>query len=122
MSSNVSTAGANTMAGTQTKAQKRTRYLVISAMLSAVSIVLMQFDFCSISNTSGESLFHFAAHACIKKITNVNNKVYKSVIPKNVRLSEAPSFGEPISYYDKYSKGARAYQKLAKEVIKNIKK
>ena len=45
MSSNVSTAGANTMAGTQTKAQKRTRYLVISAMLSAVSIVLMQFDF-----------------------------------------------------------------------------
>lgn len=51
-----------------------------------------------------------------------NNKVYKSVIPKNVRLSEAPSFGEPISYYDKYSKGARAYQKLAKEVIKNTKK
>ncbi len=51
-----------------------------------------------------------------------NSKVYKSVIPKNVRLSEAPSFGEPISYYDKYSKGARAYQNLAKEVIKNTKK
>ena len=51
-----------------------------------------------------------------------NNKVYKSVIPKNVRLSEAPSFGEPISYYDKQSKGARAYQKLAKEIIKNTEK
>ena len=54
--------------------------------------------------------------------SHFNNKVYKSVIPKNVRLSEAPSFGEPISYYDKYSKGAQAYQNLAKEIIKNTKK
>lgn len=47
------------------------------------------------------------------------NKVFQSVIPRNVRLSEAPSFGEPIIIYDKYSKGAESYTDLAKEVIKN---
>lgn len=49
------------------------------------------------------------------------NKVYRSVIPRNVRLSEAPSFGLPIALYDKNSKGAVAYTNLAKEVIKNNK-
>lgn len=42
-------------------------------------------------------------------------KVYKTVIPRNVRLSEAPSYGEPIIAYDKYSKGAESYMELAKE-------
>ncbi len=46
-------------------------------------------------------------------------KVFKTVIPRNVRLSEAPSFGEPILSYDKLSKGAFAYKALAKELIKN---
>ncbi len=45
-------------------------------------------------------------------------KVFKTVIPRNVRLSEAPSFGEPILSYDKLSKGAFAYKALAKEFIK----
>lgn len=44
-------------------------------------------------------------------------KVYKTVIPRNVRISEAPSFGEPVIYYDKASKGSEAYRELAKEVI-----
>lgn len=47
------------------------------------------------------------------------NKIYKTVIPRNIRLSEAPSFGEPIIKYDVTSKGASAYMSLAKEVIKN---
>ena len=46
------------------------------------------------------------------------NKVYKTIIPRNVRLSEAPSYGEPIIVYDPKSKGADVYTKLAKEVIK----
>ncbi len=45
-------------------------------------------------------------------------KVYKTVIPRNVRLSEAPSFGLPITLYDSDSKGSEAYKNLAKEVIK----
>lgn len=43
--------------------------------------------------------------------------VFRSIIPRNVRLAEAPSHGKPISSYDSFSKGARAYHKLAKEVL-----
>ncbi len=46
-------------------------------------------------------------------------KVYKTVIPRNVRLSEAPSFGQPITEYAPDSKGAKMYRKLAREVNKN---
>ncbi len=45
-------------------------------------------------------------------------KVFKTVIPRNVRLSEAPSFGQPIIEYDKHSRGAECYNQLADEVIK----
>lgn len=44
--------------------------------------------------------------------------VYKTVIPRNVRLSEAPSYGRPIMAFDNRSKGAECYKKLANEVIK----
>ncbi|MFD1040311.1 ParA family protein [Virgibacillus byunsanensis] len=47
------------------------------------------------------------------------DKVYKSVIPRNVRLGEAPSHGEPIITYDPKSKGAEVYLELAKEVMTN---
>ena len=47
------------------------------------------------------------------------NKVYKTVIPRNVRLSEAPSYGMPISLYDPKSKGAKSYEKFTKEFLKN---
>jgi len=46
-------------------------------------------------------------------------KLYKTVIPRAVRLSEAPSFGQPIQYYDGRSKGAIAYNDLAKELLKD---
>ena len=49
------------------------------------------------------------------------DKLYSTVIPRAVRLSEAPSFGEPILYYDKHSKGADAYNNLAKEFLKKNK-
>ncbi len=45
------------------------------------------------------------------------NKVYKSVIARNVRLSEAPSHGKPVQVYDRYSKGALAYREMAREFL-----
>ena len=47
-----------------------------------------------------------------------NEKVYKTVIPRNVKLSEAPSYGMPISMYDPRSKGAKSYEKFVKEFLK----
>lgn len=51
-------------------------------------------------------------------VSYFKDRVYKTIIPRNVRLSEAPSFGQPITLYDSSSKGAQAYRELAKEVIK----
>ena len=47
------------------------------------------------------------------------DKVYKTVIPRNVKLSEAPSYGMPITVYDAKSKGAKCYDKFTKEFLKN---
>lgn len=49
--------------------------------------------------------------------SNLNQNIYKSIIPRNVRLAEAPSYGMPITEYDAKSTGAEAYRLLAEEVI-----
>jgi chromosome partitioning protein len=49
------------------------------------------------------------------------DKVFDTVIPRNVRLAEAPSHGQPISHYDRWSKGAKGYKQLAGEVMKRTK-
>ena len=46
------------------------------------------------------------------------NKVYKTAIPRNVRISEAPSYGMPVTLFDVHSKGAKSYEKFAKEFLK----
>ncbi len=47
-------------------------------------------------------------------------KVFETTIPRNVRIAEAPSHGEPVGAYDKWCKGARAYKVLAKEVLMRV--
>src|SRR4029079_19491466 len=47
----------------------------------------------------------------------IAERVYKTMIPRNVRLSEAPSFGKPIVLYDPHSSGAESYRELAREVL-----
>lgn len=49
---------------------------------------------------------------------NLNAKVYQTIIPRNVRLAEAPSHGQPINLYDPKSTGAESYRNLAREIIK----
>lgn len=58
------------------------------------------------------------ANDVLKELYNYfPNKIFRSVIPRSVRLSEAPSHGQPIMSYDSSSKGAKAYERLAKEFI-----
>lgn len=52
----------------------------------------------------------------------LGSQVFSTIIPRNVRLAEAPSHGKPIVLYDIKSKGAESYLRLAKEVINNVKK
>jgi chromosome partitioning protein len=47
-------------------------------------------------------------------------KVFETTIPRNVRIAEAPSHGEPVGKYDKWSKGARAYKALTKEILDRV--
>ena len=47
-------------------------------------------------------------------------KVFSTPVPRNIRLAEAPSHGVPIGIYDRFSKGARAYKSIAKEIVKRI--
>ena len=49
-------------------------------------------------------------------------QIFQSLIPRNVRLAEAPSFGKPIIFYDMHSKGAESYNQLAQEVVANAEK
>ena len=53
--------------------------------------------------------------------SHLNQNVYQTVIPRNIRLAEAPSYGTPINLYDPKSAGAEAYMQLADEVINNKK-
>jgi chromosome partitioning protein len=53
-------------------------------------------------------------------VQHFGNKLFKTVVPRNVRLAEAPSYGRTIFEHDKWSKGARAYKHLTEEVAKRI--
>lgn len=60
------------------------------------------------------------AHQVVREVqSHFGNKVFKTIIPRNVRLSEAPSHGKPVILYDIHSKGAESYLSLAKEVLFN---
>jgi chromosome partitioning protein len=52
-------------------------------------------------------------------ISHFGQAVYTTVIPRNIRLAEAPSHGEPVMYYDKHSQGAAAYLALASEILRH---
>jgi chromosome partitioning protein len=60
------------------------------------------------------------AHQVVREVqSHFGNKVFKTIIPRNVRLSEAPSHGKPVILYDIHSKGAESYLSLAREVLLN---
>ena len=61
-------------------------------------------------------------HQVVQEVKkHFSDKVYRTTIPRNVSLSEAPSHGEPIQYYERGAKGAQAYDELAEEFLKKQK-
>lgn len=77
-------------------------------------------EMCGALMTMYNANTNLSAQVVIEVKTFFKEKVFKSIIPRNIRLSEAPSHGKPISIYDKQSKGALAYKALAKEVVKRV--
>lgn len=59
-----------------------------------------------------------ASQVSSQLVSHFGKKVYQTVIPRNIRLAEAPSYGMPVLVYDKASKGAMAYVELANEIIR----
>jgi chromosome partitioning protein len=82
----------------------------LNPTLELLGVVLTMVD--SRTTLSGQ------VHAEVKK--HFPGKVFDEVIPRNVRLAEAPSHGLPVGAYDRWSKGARAYKALAKEVMQRV--
>ena len=72
--------------------------------------------------TMFDSRFKLANDVLRELYRHFPNKIFRSVIPRNVRLSEAPSHGKSILDYDPGSKGAKAYERLAREFIDYIEK
>lgn len=63
-----------------------------------------------------------AQQVSVQLRSHFGDKVYRTIIPRNVRLAEAPSYGLPVMYHDRQSKGARAYLSLADEMLKRAAK
>lgn len=78
--------------------------------LDLLGVALTMFDK---RTTLGEQVMH-------ELHEHFGDKLFKTVVPRNVRLAEAPSFGKTIFEHDRWSKGARAYKQLAKEVAKRV--
>ncbi len=68
--------------------------------------------------TMYDSRTNLSAQVVEEVKTVLDKESFKTIIPRNVRLSEAPSYGVPINIYDKNSKGALAYERLAEEILK----
>ena len=63
------------------------------------------------------------ANQVLEEVRNFfGDRVFSTIVPRNIKLSEAPGYGKPINLYDKRSKGAEAYLSLAKEVIRRVKR
>jgi chromosome partitioning protein len=82
----------------------------LNPTLELLGVVLTMVD--SRTTLSGQ------VHAEVKKY--FPDKIFETVIPRNVRVAEAPSHGLPIGAYDRWSKGARAYKSLTKEIISRV--
>lgn len=72
--------------------------------------------------TMYDSRLHLSRQVAEEARSYFGDRVYRTVIARNVRLSEAPSFGQPIAQYDPSSTGAQNYTKLAQEIIENDQK
>ena len=96
----------------------------LSALMETVERIRASFN----PNLSVEGLIRtmydprnsLSREVSMQLVDHFGDKVYRTLVPRNVRLAEAPSYGVPVLFYDKYSRGARAYLAFAGEVVKRF--
>ena len=79
-----------------------------------------QLDIFAVALTMYDGRTNFCAQVAEEVRRHFPGKVFSTVIPRNIRLAEAPSHGMPVLAYDKYSRGARAYETMAEEFITKL--
>lgn len=93
----------------------------VSKLLHSIELIKKQLnpdlDVAGVLMTMHDARTNLSQQVIDEVLRYFQDKVYRTVIPRSVRLSEAPSYGQPINVYDRTSKGARAYELLAMEVI-----
>lgn len=93
----------------------------VSKLLHSIELIKKQLnpslDIAGVLMTMHDARTNLSQQVIDEVVGYFKEKVYRTVIPRSVRLSEAPSYGQPINVYDRSSKGARAYEALAMEVI-----
>lgn len=97
----------------------------LSQLLSVVQRVRAglnpQLDLLGVAVTMYDSRTSLSEQVYAELKTHFTSKLLTTIIPRNVRLAEAPSHGKPIADHDKWSKGARAYKALSKELLERMK-
>jgi chromosome partitioning protein len=94
-----------------TRVLKQLRDNGVNPRLELLGVLMTMFD--GRTNLSNQVVEEVREH--------FGEQVFETVIPRTTRLAEAPSFGKPIIYYDKYSAGAAAYELVAQEVLQRLK-
>ena len=92
-------------------------FLVLELMLLVHERLNPELHLEGVVFTMYDSRTNLSAQVVENVKANLKEKIYKTIIPRNVRLAEAPSHGLPINYYDSKSSGAEGYRKLAEEVM-----
>ena len=77
-------------------------------------------DIFGVALTMYDGRTNFCAQVAEEVRRHFPGKVFSSVIPRNIRLAEAPSHGKPVTAYDKYSRGSRAYEAMAEEMLTKL--
>ncbi|MCD6521743.1 ParA family protein [Candidatus Calescamantes bacterium] len=98
----------------------------LAELLNIIDRVKYEFnhavDICGVLLTMADMRTRLAYQVMEEVRNYFGEEVFRTVIPRNVKVSEAPSFGKPVILYDRRCKGSKAYLKLAKEVIKRVQK
>lgn len=96
----------------------------LSQLMKTISIIKKKYNPSLTLDGVVVTMFDGRLNLSLQVLEEIKNylpgKLFRTPVPRNVRLSEAPSYGMPIKYYDKHSKGAMAYEEISKELIERL--